>query len=345
MFNVYSYDRKLAQAESLVQMKQDFIQDELSRKKKQNKLVTNYKRRIENFVLQMSEKPIVRHEINLEKPKHRDEDPAKFLGPPKMIIRAFKHEKDRIQEAIERNKEYRGGFVSPPFEFRKRETGKEIQPQMRFMTKTRLEKLSERLTSLFQASVHASSGTKIPPKLDESLLQELSKSPQATNKFLAQHLLPEFNMKTHFRAAEGLYLALPLSHVDQKVKKPTPPNGQKPKSPRQSASRNETFKEIDTGDLSTKHGGLQLQKSSTLLMDDDRELEKKLTDKQAQIEVVDPSEASKDVLLKCNIIRSRKPNAYVLRKGEGHLIGISDLTLGEIYRDIYPDVVDLRASI
>jgi len=45
----------------------------------------------------MSEKPIVRHEINLEKPKHRDEDPAKFLGPPKMIIRAFKHEKDRIQ--------------------------------------------------------------------------------------------------------------------------------------------------------------------------------------------------------------------------------------------------------
>jgi len=45
----------------------------------------------------MSEKPIVRHEVNLEKPKHRDEDPSKFLGPPKMIIRAFKHEKDRIQ--------------------------------------------------------------------------------------------------------------------------------------------------------------------------------------------------------------------------------------------------------
>lgn len=45
----------------------------------------------------MSEKPIVRHEVNLEKPKHRDEDPSRFLGPPKMIIRAFKHEKDRIQ--------------------------------------------------------------------------------------------------------------------------------------------------------------------------------------------------------------------------------------------------------
>ena len=80
-------------------------------------------------------------------------------------------------------------------------------------------------------------------------------------------------------------------------------------------------------------------------MDDDKEIEKKLIDKQAQIEVVDPSEASKDVLLKCNIIKSLKPNAHTLRKGEGHLIGISDLTLGEIYREIYPDVVDLRASI
>jgi len=78
-----------------------------------------------------------------------------------------------------------------------------------------------------------------------------SKSPQATNKFLAQHLLPEFNMKTHFRAAEGLYLALPrnfflfslsystkiVSHVDRKTKKPTPPNGKKPQSPKQSLSR------------------------------------------------------------------------------------------------------------
>jgi len=32
MFNVYSYDRKLAQAEDLKQMKEDFIKDELKRK-------------------------------------------------------------------------------------------------------------------------------------------------------------------------------------------------------------------------------------------------------------------------------------------------------------------------
>lgn len=32
MFNVYSYDRKLAQAEGLKQMKEDFITDELRRK-------------------------------------------------------------------------------------------------------------------------------------------------------------------------------------------------------------------------------------------------------------------------------------------------------------------------
>ena len=32
MFNVYSYDRKLAQAEDLKAMKEDFIKDELKRK-------------------------------------------------------------------------------------------------------------------------------------------------------------------------------------------------------------------------------------------------------------------------------------------------------------------------
>ncbi len=163
-------------------------------------------------------------------------------------------------------------------------------------------------------------------------------------------------MKTHFRAAEGLYLDLPcnaiikknifltklVSHIDRKVKKPSAPAGQKPRSPRYSSSRND-IREIEGGD-SVKNG-LQLQKSATLVMDDENELAKKQTDKQQQIEVIDPSEASKDVLLKCNIIKTKKPNAHNLRRGEGHLMGMSDLTLGEIYREFYPDVIDLRASI
>jgi len=57
-----------------------------------------------------------------------------------------------VQEALDKNIEYQGGYVSSPFEFRKRDTSKEIHPQMRFTTKTRLEKLSERLNYLFETS-------------------------------------------------------------------------------------------------------------------------------------------------------------------------------------------------
>jgi len=45
----------------------------------------------------MAEKPVIRHEAVAPRPKIRDEDPSKFLGPPKMIIQAFRHEKDRIK--------------------------------------------------------------------------------------------------------------------------------------------------------------------------------------------------------------------------------------------------------
>jgi len=48
--------------------------------------------------------------------------------------------------------EFGGPYISARFEFRKRDTSKEIHPQMRFTTKTKLEKLSERLNDLFAQS-------------------------------------------------------------------------------------------------------------------------------------------------------------------------------------------------
>ncbi len=40
MFNVYSYDRKLAQTEDLSKMKEDFIKDEL--KRKSNSMISHF---------------------------------------------------------------------------------------------------------------------------------------------------------------------------------------------------------------------------------------------------------------------------------------------------------------
>ena len=45
----------------------------------------------------MGEKPIVNHDFIPPVVKIRDEDPSKFLGGPSLIIRSFKHERDRIK--------------------------------------------------------------------------------------------------------------------------------------------------------------------------------------------------------------------------------------------------------
>lgn len=45
----------------------------------------------------MAEKPIMTHDFVPPVVKIRDEDPSKFMGPSNVIIRSFKHEKDRIK--------------------------------------------------------------------------------------------------------------------------------------------------------------------------------------------------------------------------------------------------------
>ena len=45
----------------------------------------------------MAEKPIMTHDFVPPVVKIRDEDPSRFLGPPSIVVRSFKHEKDRIK--------------------------------------------------------------------------------------------------------------------------------------------------------------------------------------------------------------------------------------------------------
>lgn len=59
--------------------------------------------------------------------------------------------------------------------------------------------------------------------------------------------------------------------------------------------------------------------------------------KKNQLEGLDPREVSKNILLKCNVIRPRKTNAPVLHKGEGHMFSNSEKSLRQVYTEVYYD--------
>ena len=48
----------------------------------------------------MADKPIITHDFVPAVVNIREEDPSRFLGGPSLVIRAFKHEKDRIKVII-----------------------------------------------------------------------------------------------------------------------------------------------------------------------------------------------------------------------------------------------------
>ena len=54
------------------------------------------------------------------------------------------------KENIENYKNSRMDYTTTPFEFRKRNQGKEIQPMMRFTSKTNFERVASRLKELMQ---------------------------------------------------------------------------------------------------------------------------------------------------------------------------------------------------
>ncbi len=48
----------------------------------------------------MADKPIITHDFVPAVVNIREEDPSRFLGGPSLVIRSFKHEKDRIKVII-----------------------------------------------------------------------------------------------------------------------------------------------------------------------------------------------------------------------------------------------------
>jgi len=336
MYNVFSYDKQMSKTVQFEQMKDRFVKDELSRRKTQEKLSSNYKRRVENFVLQMADKPIVTHDFLPPVVNIRDEDPSRFVGGPSFIVRAFKHERERIKDNIEdyqaHRKEYldtKQTYKNAPFEFRRRDFNKEIQPMMRFTSKNNFERVASRLKVLMQnPNQDPRALTKGTENLSESFILELSKSPQATNKYLAKHLLPDLNSKTHFKAACSFYLELPDALLDKKAalanaKAEKYNKKYKEKEDGSAGGRGSNFinsRDLDVSDMPSKGSKESLPMikratiSPTAIMrgDEDerfsKEFEKVQMQQQLQqhAENINPVEVSKKVLMKCNIIKPKK---------------------------------------
>jgi len=64
------------------EIKSKYIKDQLMRKNKNKKLSQNYRKRCENFVLNMCETPIkvINHHTTIYDHKYRENHPEKYLG-------------------------------------------------------------------------------------------------------------------------------------------------------------------------------------------------------------------------------------------------------------------------
>lgn len=53
------------------------------------------------------------------------------------------------------------------------------------------------------------------------------------------------------------------------------------------------------------------------------------------MEAFNPIETSKKILKDCNVIREKNPKVKTIHKGEGHLTGLNDHSISEIYATLY----------
>lgn len=93
----------------------------------------------------MLENPIVCNEYKCQEAyQFRDEDPIKNLGDPQMYVKGFKHEKDRIMEAQEKNNtlDFLPNLKVGKHCFRERDPAKDLNRDVfRYRDKTALARI------------------------------------------------------------------------------------------------------------------------------------------------------------------------------------------------------------
>ncbi|KAL4506611.1 hypothetical protein ABPG72_000182 [Tetrahymena utriculariae] len=350
MFNVHLYEKKLKIKNDVERQKDDFIKGLQKRKEKQNELAANYKKRVENFVINMLENPIVTQEYKGPTAyKIRDEFPEKFLKDPQVYIKGFKHEKDRIRESYERNQDldYMPNQTVAHYQFRDRNIDKEIQPEMRFTAKTSLERIEQFLKDHMQTQVENIDfrDKKKQKKFIDNFPEYQSPwdRRRLLAKEIAKNLLPSLHNKTHFNAATSLYNSCPVSLCDKQTR--SQPNLM-PKLDQQAEAQDQ-----DDKDASQKAKGQVKLKSKDPKQSDQNDSEqgekknlrrsfedqksKAKDQKVDQMEAFNPVETSKKVLQLCNVIKKKNQKVKHVGKGQGHLISTLDRSISEVYQNLY----------
>ncbi|CAD8160040.1 unnamed protein product [Paramecium pentaurelia] len=321
MFNSYQYDKQLAFTKEIDKIKKDYLKQRENRKELNQRLSKNYKKRIENFVINMLENPIVCNEYKPpEAYQFRDEDPTKNLGDPQIYVKGFKHEKDRIQEAQEKNNnlDFLPNLKVGKYCFRERDPSKDIKRDVfRYRDKTALARIEQFLKDHTQSQVENM-------KLDHKKILNLEHFSEGMSslerkaylsRLIAKNLLPSLHNKTHFQAAQTMYNNLPLTLMEharslpqvhtQEDSRRKPPTSQE----KQKTIPNDNLNKQDDNGTQPKQGN--------------------------ETETFNPVETSKQILKKCNIIKERNIKAPVVHSGSGHLISTLDKSISEIYKELY----------
>ncbi|CAD8076000.1 unnamed protein product [Paramecium sonneborni] len=321
MFNSYQYDKQLAFTKEIDKIKKDYLKQRENRKDLNQRLSKNYKKRIENFVINMLENPIVCNEYKPpEAYQFREEDPTKNLGDPQIYVKGFKHEKDRIQEAQEKNNnlDFLPNLKVGKYCFRERDPSKDIKRDVfRYRDKTALARIEQFLKDHTQSQVENM-------KLDHKKILNLEHFSEGMSslerkaylsRLIAKNLLPSLHNKTHFQAAQTMYNNLPLTLMEHARSLP----------------------QVHTQEDSRRKPPTSQEKQKTISV----EAQNKQDDNGNQpkqgneTETFNPVETSKQILKRCNIIKERNVKAPVVHSGSGHLISTLDKSISEIYKELY----------
>lgn len=146
MFNVFSYDQKLkdrtlkeTEAVRAVKQRQKNVFT-------RNKLNENYERRISQFIINMINEPIkVKMYQRPLQTAGRTSDPSKFKGQAHLILKGYKSEKQRQEEAEQTNQFLSSVPLNFTEKWREREEDKELNERMYFKPRSNFERVKDEL--------------------------------------------------------------------------------------------------------------------------------------------------------------------------------------------------------
>lgn len=336
MFNVYAYERKLELNKKIEDYKQKFIKDTLHTKRRNKDLAESYRKRVENFIINMMETPVHVNDHENKAVKIRDEDPSRFLGNALFVVKGFKNEKARIEETMARNKMLEFESCNPwNYNFRERHFDKEIQPDMHYKNEARHLATTSTNGSIANSiskaynDDHDVSGAKTHFKAIQSYslmipdsltrLKPLNKHSQGTGDYAGKNMANQkhdgisgdADGDNHGKTDEG------KSVVD---------NSGTTKHMNQQHGDEDSF----SGELAK--AGKQTLKLPPIGMSGQNNAS---TNVLMANEQFNPYQSSKQILQECNVVKKKNKNTSTLRSGEGHLISMPDFHVKEVYGKVF----------